>query len=78
MRSQNSEAGYSDGHLWLYLPSGIDVRKAFLDFSDPVKTSRIVFDYTIQQDEYAGFTDFRGLMLDSDGKISVHLVRSEK
>jgi len=72
------EAGYSDGHLWLYLPSGTDVHKAFIDFSDPAKTNRIVFDYTISQDEYTGFTDFRGLMLDNDGKMSVHLARSEK
>lgn len=65
------ECGYADGVLWCYLPAGTDVSKAFADFTNPVKTVRIIFDYTLESVSYENQTDFRGLWIDTDGKIKV-------
>lgn len=69
------ECGYADGVLWCYLPTGIGLAKAFLDFSSHGKTETIVFTYGEMSDTYNGFTDLQGLMKTYDGKINVSLKR---
>ena len=75
---REGEAGYSEAHLWLYLPSGANMAQAFADFSDAGKTSRITFVFGESSVEYAGYTDFRGITKDGDGKITVHLTRPQR
>lgn len=69
------ECGYADGVLWCYLPAGTDVAKVFADFTDPAKTARITFDYTLKAVTYEHQTAFRGLWIDTDGQIKVCMMK---
>ena len=71
---ENGSAGYSDGFLWLWF-AGFTMQQAATMFFDAAKTERIVFQYGEMQDEYTGFTTCRTLMVDTDGKISVCMVK---
>lgn len=70
-----AECGYSEGVLWVYLPAEVNMTSAFMDFSNPEKTQAITFHYGDMSTEYTGFTDFRGIMKNLDGKMSVQLQR---
>ena len=70
----DSSAGYADGHLWLTIV-GKTLQEAALLFLDPSKTARIQFDYGEMRDVYEGFTVCTNLFIDSDGVISVCMVK---
>ena len=69
------ECGYADEVLWCYLPAGTDVETVFADFTDPAKTVRITFDYTLDAVTYEHQTAFRGLWIDAYGQIKVCLMK---
>lgn len=68
-----AECGYSEGVLWCFIPESANFAQVFMDFASPEKTQHIVFHFGEMQAEYDGFTDFRGAMKNSDGRISVQL-----
>ena len=72
---KGGECGYADGVLWCYLPAGTDIAKVFADFTDPAKTARITFDYTLDAVTYEHQTAFRGLWIDTDGPIKVCMMK---
>ena len=72
------EAGYSEGHLWLYLLPSTDFARAFADFNDAEKTDHIAFVFGESRVEYEHFTDLRGIMRDADGQVTVHLARPNR
>ena len=69
------ECGYSQGTLVCWLPSDMDLRIAFDAFSDPAKTSHIVFHYGSMQTEYDGYTELCSLHRDYDRQIVIFLQR---
>lgn len=71
---ENGEAGYSDGTLWLWF-AGYTMQDAAAIVFDPNKTCKIVFQYGEMEDEHTGFTSCHVLSIDSDGKITVCLVK---
>ncbi|MBQ1776822.1 MAG: hypothetical protein IIZ93_01560 [Acidaminococcaceae bacterium] len=73
-RIENGRAGYSDGHLWCWF-TGFTMQQAAVLFLNPEKTSRIEYQYGEMQDVYTGYTECTNLFIDSDGQISVSLVR---
>lgn len=74
---ENGEAGYSQGFLWCYF-TGYTMQQAAALFFDPTKTAKIVFQYGEMQDEYNGFTVCVNLMIDTDGRLSVCMVKGEQ
>lgn len=73
---ENGSAGYSGGFLWLYF-AGYTLPEAGAIFFDPSNTAKIVFQYGDMEDTYDGFTVCTNLMIDSDGSISVCLIKGE-
>lgn len=73
---ENGRCGYSDGHLWCWI-SGYTMTQAAQLFLEPAKTNRIVYEYGEMSDTYENFTNCTILIIDSDGIISVCLVRGE-
>lgn len=71
---ENGRCGYSDGHLWVWI-TGYTMMQAAGIFFDPAKTSRIIYEYGEMSNEYDGFTSCINLMIDTDGMISVCLIR---
>ena len=71
----DSEAGYAEGVLWLYI-QGQTLAQAFALLSDPANTAAIEFRYGEMADRFEGFTCLTGLMA-RDGLISASLVREE-
>ena len=67
-------AGCSQGFLWLYF-SGMTLQDAAAIFFDPSKTRAIVFQYGEMSDEYIGYTVCTNLSIDSDGVVSVCMVK---
>lgn len=72
------EAGYSEGHLWLYLLPSTDFASAFADFNDADKTDHITFVFGENRVEYEHFTDMLGIMRDADRQVMVHLSRPKR
>ena len=70
---EGGEAGYSNQHLWCFLP-GYSIQEAASIFFDADKTSRIVFQYGEMQDEYNNFTTCVNLMQEED-RVSVCMVK---
>ena len=68
-----SECGFSEGTLVCWLPSDTDLRTAFDAFSDPNKTSHIVFHYGEMQTAYDNCTEFRSLHRDYDNRVVIYL-----
>ena len=71
---ENGSCGYADGHLWCWI-KGFTMQQAAAIFFDPQKTGKIVYEYGEMSDEYEGFTNCTNLFINSDGQISVCLVR---
>jgi len=71
---EDGEAGYAGGFLWLYF-TGNTVSEATAVFSDPKKTGTIKFQYGTMEDIYDGYTDFRNIMTDADGNLSVCMTK---
>lgn len=71
---ENGKAGYADGRLWLTVV-GMTLPEAAAIFFDPTKTGVIVFEYGEMRDTYEGYTVCVSLSVDSDGTISVCMVR---
>ena len=73
---ENGEAGFSEGFLWLWIPNKTisDVAAIFFDAS---KTSCITFQFGDEQEKYEGFTNCTGLSVDTDGIVSVCMVKGE-
>ena len=69
----DSEAGYADGVLWLYL-QGVTMAQAFELLSDPAYTSVIVFQYGEMEDRYEGMTRLTAILAD-DGQVRAALKR---
>lgn len=69
------ECGYAEKSLWCYFPAETNLSNVFLDFSNKDKTAKVTFLYGEMQDDYEGFTDFRGLMRDADEKIRALLLK---
>lgn len=64
--------------LWVHIRSGFSINDAFVLFSDPAKTSRIVTDKVepYKPDEpitYEGFTNLFSIRQDDDGEIVIGL-----
>lgn len=72
----DGEAGYSQGFLWCYF-TGYTMQQAAALFFDPIKTEKIIFQYGEMQDEYDGFTTCVGIKIDTDGLLSVCMVKGE-
>ena len=70
---EGSEAGYSDGVLWLYM-TGITLPEAFALLIAPEHTGVIAYQYGEMEDRYEGFTDLIGLFT-SDGMVRAALKR---
>ena len=51
---EDSECGYADGFLWLYL-HGVQLSDAFPIVNDPNATKKIIFEYGEMSDKYTGF-----------------------
>lgn len=73
---ENGSCGYADGNLWCWI-TGYTMQQAAAIFFDPDKTGKIIFEYGEMSDEYEGFTNCINLFIDSDGKVSVCLVRGD-
>ena len=71
---ENGACGYADGFLWCYI-RGYTMAQAATVFFDPSKTGRITFQYGEMSDVYEGFTNCTNLSVDTDGLVSVCLVR---
>lgn len=71
---ENGSAGYSDGHLWCWV-TGFTMQEAAAVFFDPEKTQEIVYEYGEMSDTYTGYTVCTNIFINSDGVISVCLVR---
>ena len=76
MQIENCKCGCSTGHLWCWL-TGHTLQQAAQVFFDPAKTGRIVFEYGEMSDTYEGFTNCINLMIDTDGRVSVCLIRGD-
>lgn len=70
---EGSEAGYSDGVLWLYM-TDITLPEAFALLIAPANTGVIAYQYGEMEDRYEGFTDLTGLFT-SDGMVRAALKR---
>lgn len=70
-----SEAGCSDGLLWLYL-EGVTLARAFALLSDAQNTRAIEFRYGEMKDRFEGYTRLTGLM-ERDGRVSSLLEKEE-
>ena len=73
---EDGEAGFSQGFLWLWF-SGMTLAQASAIVFDPLKTDRIKFQYGEMSDVYNGFTDCRSISIDTDGVVSVCMVKGE-
>jgi hypothetical protein len=70
------EAGYAEGFLWLYLV-GMTMQQAATLAFDPTKTAHIEFHYGEMSDVYEGYTTCTHIHADTDGKVSVCLVKGQ-
>lgn len=68
------EAGLSSGFLWLTV-RGLTLQEAAAIAFNPAKTGRITFEYGDMKDVYIGFTVCTSLMIDTDGVVSICLVK---
>ena len=71
---EDGRCGYADAHLWCWI-TGYTMQQAAAIFFDPGKTGKIVYEYGEMSKEYNGFTTCTNLFIDSDGQISVCLVK---
>lgn len=71
---EGGRCGYADGHLWLWV-TGYTMAQAAVTFLDPDKTGRIVYEYGEMSETYEDFTTCTTIMIDSDGLVSVCLIR---
>ena len=74
---EDCEAGYADGFLWCFL-IGYTIQQAAAMFFDTENTSHIEFQYGEMSDSFEGFTNCTRLMAESDGRVSVCLVRGDE
>ena len=72
---ENGQAGYSQGFLWCYF-TGYTMQQAASLFFDSEKTARIVFQYGEMEDEYNGFTNCININVNTDGLVSVCMVKA--
>lgn len=68
-------AGYNSGSLWCY-GGGISMAEAAGLFLDPEKTAVITFQYGEMEETYEDCTVCRSLAQDTDGKISVGMMKA--
>ena len=61
----DSEAGFADGVLWLYI-KGQAMAQTFALLSDPANTAVIVFMYGDMEDRYEGMTRLTAILDDGD------------
>lgn len=73
-RIEDGSCGYNAGRLWCWI-TGYTMQEAAAIFFDPSKTGRIVYEYGEMSDVYEGFTNCTNLFIDSDGQISVCLMK---
>lgn len=66
--------GMASGVLWCYL-QGVTFTNALAAFTDPQKTSRIVFAYGEMEDTHDGYTTMIAAVDDRHGTISIGLIR---
>ena len=71
---ENGTAGYFDGHLWLYF-TGYTLQETATIFFDPANTATIVFQFGDMAETYEGFTDCVNLSINSDGNVSVCMIK---
>ena len=71
---ENGRCGYSDGHLWCWI-NGYTMEQSAQLFFDHTKTNHIVYEYGEMTDTYDNFTNCTTLMIDSDGMVSVCMIR---
>ena len=71
---ENGRAGYSEGRLWCWI-TGYTMQEAAALFFNPEKTKEIIYEYGEMSDTYNGFTVCTNLFIDTDGKISVCLIK---
>ena len=71
---EDGEAGCSGASLWCWF-RGYTLQKASQLFFNKKKTAVIRFQYGDMEDTYTGFTECVNLSIDSDGKISVCMVK---
>lgn len=72
----DSEIGYADGKLWCFLKN-VNFSGAYSLFSDPQKTSTLIFDFGDMQSVYEGFTELGGIMKTEDG-VDVQLMKPQE
>lgn len=73
---ENGRCGYADAHLWCWM-TGYTMQEAAQTFFDPEKTGVIVYEYGEMAQTYEGFTNCVNISIDTDGRLSVCLVRGD-
>ena len=63
---EDSNAGYADGSLWLYL-TGVSMIDAWPGVADPEKTAEIVYEFGEESITYDGYTSIQILMATENG-----------
>ena len=71
---EDGRCGISEGFLWLWF-NGYTMQQVAMIFFDPDKIAHIVFQYGEMQDVFDGYTICRTININSDGQISVCLVK---
>lgn len=68
----NSEAGWTDKGIWLWL-RGVKAKRAFGLFTNPEKTAVIRFIYGKMEDRYEGYTEMAALLIDGEKEIRIRM-----
>lgn len=68
------QAGCSQGFLWCYI-NGYTMQQAASLFFNSEKTAKIVFQYGEMEDEYNGFTNCININVNTDGLVSICMVK---
>lgn len=63
---ENSDAGYADGSLWLYL-NGVSMIEAWPGVVDPEKTATIIYEFGEDSITYTGYTSIQIIMATETG-----------